>query len=124
MKKNIFLALIPCFLLHFANAQTNGLEGKWLTKDHEIIEFYRSGDKIDGKLVGIAEQGDPGKRAAINAIIFTGLMPEGKKYVKGKYYDLESKKTYPVTIELTDNRTLKATFGYGLFSEVHVFTRV
>jgi uncharacterized protein (DUF2147 family) len=129
MTRNLLiLLLLAIFAFPFAHAQTaakDKLLGKWQTEEKDVIEFFAKGNKIDGKLISSADETLKKKNPElIGTVIFSGLELIDGMYKNGEYLDLESKKSYPVKIEIVNSKSLKATFGSGIFSETHIFTRL
>jgi uncharacterized protein (DUF2147 family) len=129
MLKKTGITLLAIFSISFAAfSQTNNADlliGKWLTKEQDVIEFYKKGDNYEGKIVTTADK----KQLQIHpeivgTTVFTALQLKNNQYNNGWYYDLEAKKSYPVKIAPDGTKRLKVTFGSGFLTETHVFNRI
>jgi len=125
--RTLFNLLTTFLFIACANAQniTSKLIGKWQTDEKDVIEFYLVKDKICGKLVATGDEAlQKQNPEIIGSVIFTELKFENGAFKDGKYLDLESRKMYPVKIELINGNRLKAVFGSGLFTETRTMTKI
>ncbi|GAA0723051.1 DUF2147 domain-containing protein [Aquimarina litoralis] len=113
--------IISCFILLscFVNAQ-NGIIGKWKTIDdttgeaRSIVEIYKKGDKIYGKIDRILKESDRGQlckecegedynKPIEGMVIIKGLTKDGNEYEDGTILDPENGKVYRCKIWLEEN---------------------
>ncbi|WP_299897557.1 DUF2147 domain-containing protein [uncultured Aquimarina sp.] len=113
--------IISCFILlsSFVNAQ-NGIIGKWKTIDdttgeaRSIVEIYKKGDKIYGKIDRILKESDRGQlckecegedynKPIEGMVIIKGLTKDGNEYEDGTILDPENGKVYRCKIWLEEN---------------------
>lgn len=113
--------IISCFILlsSFVSAQ-NGIIGKWKTIDdttgeaRSIVEIYKKGDKIYGKIDRILKESDRGQlckecegedynKPIEGMVIIKGLTKDGNEYEDGTILDPENGKVYRCKIWLEEN---------------------
>jgi hypothetical protein len=100
------------------------LVGKWITEDKDVIEFYQKNNLFEGKLVSTGDKGLALKHPEIiGSIIFKNLEPKNDEFINGKYYDIESKEYYSVSIKIISAKVIKLKFGSGLFSQTSEFKK-
>ncbi|MDX1544393.1 MAG: DUF2147 domain-containing protein [Christiangramia sp.] len=130
MKKtllHIILLVITPFTIH-----SQGVVGKWENTNSEgkvnsIIEIYKKGDEIYGKVDRILKEEDRGRRCTkcegdlknepIEGMeLMKGLKKEGDEYVGGTIVDPKSGKKYRCKIWLDDdNPDILKVRGYLAF---------
>ena len=130
MKKNYFMLLILTCTFQSLTAQD--VLGNWNTIDPDtgakesIIEIYKTGDKIYGKIVHIVKEEDRDKKCIEctgkdkdqpiqGLVIVRGLEKEGDEWTGGKILDPKNGKLYKCYVELEDKNKLKLR-GYIGFS--------
>lgn len=129
MKKVVTIVFL--FVLGSLQAQT--IFGKWKTRNDEtgkansIIEIYKEGDEINGKVVKILKESDRGrlcencegklKDQPVEGLeLMTGLKDKGGEYSGGIITDPETGKEYRVKVWLDENNpNLLKVRGYIAF---------
>lgn len=127
----ITLTIVFLFVLGSLQAQT--IFGKWKTRNEEtgkansIIEIYKKGDVINGKVVKILKESDRGrlcencegklKDQPVEGLeLMTGLKDKGGEFSGGIITDPETGKEYRVKVWLDENNpNLLKVRGYIAF---------
>jgi len=123
--------LITFLTFSWSNAQ--GVVGKWKTIDDEtgkaksIVEIYKKGDKIYGKVVQIIDEsrrgrlckeckGDDYNKPVEGMVIVKGLKKDGNEYEDGTILDPENGKVYKCKIWVDEDDPKKLNVrGYIAF---------
>ena len=101
------------------------LQGKWITEDKDIIEFYQNASSFEGKIVSLHDIEAVKKNPEIiGAVIFKNLKLVKGEFTNGNYYDIESKESYKVSIKVISEKLIKLKFGSGIFSQTSEFKKV
>lgn len=126
-------ALTIVFLFVLGSLQAQTIFGKWKTRNDEtgkansIIEIYKEGDEINGKVVKILKESDRGrlcencegklKDQPVEGLeLMTGLKDKGGEFSGGIITDPETGKEYRVKVWLDeDNPNLLKVRGYIAF---------
>lgn len=107
--------------------------GKWLTEAGDAqVEIYKSGDKLNGKIVWLA-QGPETKdkhnpdeklqsRKLMGVNILSGLSKSKNKWEGGKIYNPKNGKSYKCSIWL-EGEQLKVRGYIGVFYETQTWKR-
>lgn len=124
-----------------ANLNAEDIIGYWLTAQKgTIIEFYKNGDRYDGKVAWsktltdnkgqpVKDVNNPDKSKRNNNIVgstmITGLKynPKTGYYEGGKVYQPQTGKTFDCKIQLSNKNSIKVTSGLGFISKTLVWTR-
>ncbi len=145
MKKVLLAVMSLMWATLTVNAQSgaDALLGFWRSGDGKaVIEFYKNGDKYDGKIVWLAEPNDPqtgkpkvdskNEEESLRSRPILGLVNlRGFKFVKkneweeGKIYDPKSGNDYSCEIKMTDANTLEVRgyVGISMFGRTDVWKR-
>lgn len=135
MKKVIFSAV---FALMTTVGFAQELTGKWLTEDKDaVIEFFRSGDKMNGRIVSLVDGKDSNGKAVkdvlnpdkskrneplVGLLMLRDLKQKGDKWEDGNIYDPSEGKSYKCSIWL-ENGKLKVRGYSGMFYQTQTWTR-
>ncbi len=125
--------LVSLFLLSItANAQ-HQIVGKWKTiddntgKERSIVEIYKKGDKIYGKITRVLDESERGNlceeckgsdynKPIEGMVILKGLEKDGDEYEDGTILDPENGKVYRCKIWIDeDNPNVLNVRGYIAF---------
>lgn len=136
-------ALTILFLFVLGSLQAQTIFGKWKTRNDEtgkansIIEIYREGDEINGKVVKILKESDRGricencegnlKDQPVEGLeLMTGLKDKGGEYSGGIITDPETGKEYRVKVWLDENNPdlLKVRGYIAFFYRTQTWERV
>ena len=136
----VFVFVCVFMLSSMVNAQTNKIEGVWLTdKKDAKIQIYKANDgKFYGKIVWLKDGFKNGKakldennpkqnlqkQPLIGLIILKGFDKEDEKYSEGTIYDPENGKTYDCKMN-NKGKTLsiRGYIGFSLFGRTAVWER-
>jgi len=131
MKNPILFILLILFLGFSSQAQT--VLGKWKTVNEEtglstsIIEIYKSGDVLNGKVVKILKEedrdrvctkceGDLKDKPIEGMVVMTGLENDGGEYSGGTVTDPKTGKVYRCKVWLDEDNPKKLNVrGYISF---------
>lgn len=133
MKKKSVLMLLMLMLLTGINSQAQSVLGKWQTVNEEtglstsIIEIYKEGDVLNGKVVRILNkedrnrlctkcEGEMKNKPIEGLVVMTGLEKSGDEYEGGTVTDPKTGKVYRCKIWLDeDNPKILKVRGYISF---------
>lgn len=134
--KNLFL--IFGLFIFGKTTVAQDVTGRWLTDDSEaVIEIFKSGDKLNGKLVWLknpndkngkpikdTENPDATKRdqAVLGLLMLKDFKQVNGKWEGGKIYDPSEGKTYKSTLWLEEGK-LKVRGYVGMFYQTQIWTR-
>ena len=131
MKKNVIFSIL--LLCAFLNSQAQSVLGKWKTVNEEtglstsIIEIYKSGDVLNGKVVKILKEedrdrvctkceGDLKDKPIEGMVVMTGLENDGDEYSGGTVTDPKTGKVYRCKVWLDEDDPKKLNVrGYISF---------
>jgi len=123
--------------------KAQGVLGKWHSIDPDtgakesVIEIYKTGDKIYGKIVQILKEEDRDKtciectgkdkdQPIQGLVIVRGLSKEGDEWTGGKILDPKNGKLYKcyVTLDGDDKLKLRGYIGFSLIGRTEYWYRV
>ena len=141
MRKYIFISLVTFFLTFSTKGQS--VLGKWHSIDPDtgdkesVIEVYKKGEKIYGKIVQILKEEDRDKtciectgkdkdQPIQGLVIVRGLSKEGDEWTNGKILDPKNGKLYKCYIALEEENKLKLRgyIGFSLIGRTEYWYRV
>ena len=130
MKKAVMTLAL---MLTAACSYAQDILGKWVTESGDAqVEIYKSGDKLNGKIIWL-EKGPDTKdthnpdaklqeRKLMGVNILSGLSQSKKKWEGGKIYNPKNGKTYKCSIWPEGNE-LKVRGYLGMFYETQTWKR-
>ncbi|MGB5323187.1 DUF2147 domain-containing protein [Lutimonas sp.] len=141
MKQFIYVMFLFAFMSNSLKAQ--GVLGKWHSIDPDtgakesVIEIYKTGDKIYGKIIQILKEEDRDKtciectgkdkdQPIQGLVIVRGLSKEGDEWTGGKILDPKNGKLYKcyVTLDGDDKLKLRGYIGFSLIGRTEYWYRV
>ena len=141
MKHTLYVAALLTFISFQVKAQ--GVLGKWNSIDPDtgakesVIEVYKTGDKIYGKIIQILKEEDRDKtciectgkdkdQPIEGLVIVRGLEKEGDEWTGGKVLDPKNGKLYKCYISLENENKLKLRgyIGFSLLGRTEYWYRV
>ena len=141
MKQPIYILLLMVFMSYSTEAQS--VLGKWHSIDPDtgakesVIEVYKTGDKLFGKIIHILKEEDRDKTCIEctgkdkdlpiqGLVIVRGLSKEGDEWTGGKILDPKNGKLYKcyVTLEEEDKLKLRGYIGFSLIGRTEYWYRV
>lgn len=141
MKHTLYVAALLTFISFQVKAQ--GVLGKWHSIDPDtgakesVIEVYKTGDKIYGKIIQILKEEDRDKtciectgkdkdQPIQGLVIVRGLEKEGDEWTGGKVLDPKNGKLYKCYISLENENKLKLRgyIGFSLIGRTEYWYRV
>ena len=141
MKQFIYVMFLFAFMSNSIKAQ--GVLGKWQSIDPDtgakesVIEIYKTGDKIYGKIIQILKEEDRDKtciectgkdkdQPIQGLVIVRGLSKEGDEWTGGKILDPKNGKLYKcyVTLDGDDKLKLRGYIGFSLIGRTEYWYRV
>jgi len=141
MKKSFYLMTLFTFISYSIGAQS--VLGKWNSIDPDtgakesVIEVYKTGDKIFGKIIEILKPEDKDKtciectgkdkdQPIEGLVIVRGLSKDGDEWTDGKILDPKNGKFYKcyVTLENNDKLKLRGYIGFSLIGRTEYWYRV
>lgn len=141
MKQFIYVLILFAFMSNSIEAQ--GVLGKWHSIDPDtgakesVIEIYKTGDKIYGKIIQILKEEDRDKtciectgkdkdQPIQGLVIVRGLSKEGDEWTGGKILDPKNGKLYKcyVTLDGNDKLKLRGYIGFSLIGRTEYWYRV
>ena len=141
MKQTFYVILLFTFISFSIKAQ--GVLGKWNSIDPDtgakesVIEVYKTGDMIYGKIIEILKEEDKDKtciectgkdkdQPIQGLVIVRGLSKEGDEWTDGKILDPKNGKLYKcyVALEGNDKLKLRGYIGFSLIGRTEYWYRV
>ncbi len=141
MKQLIYVMILLTLISHSIKAQ--GVLGKWHSIDPDtgakesVIEIYKTGDKIYGKIIEILKEEDRDKtciectgkdkdKPIQGLVIVRGLSKDGDEWTGGKILDPKNGKLYKCYVALDGNNKLKLRgyIGFSLIGRTEYWYRV
>ncbi len=141
MKQTMCVLILLTFISPSIKAQ--GVLGKWHSIDPDtgakesVIEIYKTGDKIYGKIIEILKEEDKDKtciectgkdkdQPIQGLVIVRGLSKEGDEWTGGKILDPKNGKLYKcyVTLDGDDKLKLRGYIGFSLIGRTEYWYRV
>lgn len=141
MKQAIYVMILLTFISYPIKAQ--GVLGKWHSIDPDtgdkesVIEIYKTGDKIYGRVIEILKEEDRDKtciectgkdkdKPIQGLVIVRGLSKEGDEWTGGKILDPKNGKLYKcyVTLEGDNKLKLRGYIGFSLIGRTEYWYRV
>jgi len=129
IKKNLLLLLIFIFSLSISS---QSIFGKWKTidgvtgKEKAIVEIYKEGGKVFGKIIEILQPEDKGalcekceddekNKPILGLVLIKNMLKDGKYYRKGTIFDPEYGKKFKCRLILTEDSDILQVRGYISF---------
>jgi len=141
MKQYIFISLFTFFLTYNTNAQS--VIGQWYSIDPDtglnesVIEIYKKGDKVYGKIIEILKEEDKDKtciectgkdkdQPIEGLVIVRGLSKDGDEWNDGKILDPKNGKLYKcyITLEEENKLKLRGYIGFSLIGRTEYWNRL
>ena len=141
MKQSFYLIILICLISFSTKGQS--VLGKWHSIDPDtgdkesVIEVYKKGEKIYGKIVQILKEEDRDKtciectgkdkdQPIQGLVIVRGLSKEGDEWTNGKILDPKNGKLYKCYIALEEENKLKLRgyIGFSLIGRTEYWYRV
>ena len=141
MKQYIFISLFTFFLTCTTYAQS--VIGQWYSIDPDtglnesVIEIYKKGDKIYGKIIEILKEEDKDKtciectgkdkdQRIEGLVIVRGLSKDGDEWNDGKILDPKNGKLYKcyITLEEENKLKLRGYIGFSLIGRTEYWNRL
>lgn len=138
----LFTVALLCATVHFAFAQKDKIEGKWLNQEKEaMVEIYKAKNgKFYGKIVWLKEPNRNGQpkldinnqkeslrsQPIMNLLILKGFNKDGENvYEDGTIYDPKNGKTYSckMTYENANTLSIRGYIGISMLGRTTTWTR-
>ncbi|MDO8998285.1 MAG: DUF2147 domain-containing protein [Bacteroidota bacterium] len=108
----VVVLIIFLFMVKVTHAQTNSIEGNWLTSDGERkIAVYKKEDKYFGKIVWVNDQN---KSNEVGKVVITNLEVDGDEYENGTFIMPSDKHSASCSAKIKSGNVLRVSIYHGL----------